>query len=256
MSAALYVYGLTAATDRLADVALGPGLAAQAVTLLPAGPLLAVVSRAPDQPIAGTRRNMLAHTAVLERVLAQIDVLPLRFGTIAPDPVTLHRGILSTVKVLSEALAAVAGRVELGVKATWRDDIAYREILEADPALRHLRDRLQTRPASQTYYERIELGRRVEAALADRRDAESAAILAELEPLAERVAVLKNLDDTMLLHRAFLVRRENEPRFDSAMALLAERFAARLDFRYVGPIPAYNFVTLRADWLLPHAAAA
>lgn len=256
MTAALYIYGLAAATARLDGAALGTGLGGQAVTLLPAGPLLAIVSGAPDQPISGTRRNMLAHTAVLERVLAHGDVLPLRFGTIAPDPVTVHRGILATVKALSEALAAVAGRVELGVKASWRDDIAYREIIEADPPLRHLRDRLQARPASQTYYERIELGRRVEAALTSRRDAESAAILAELEPLAERVAVLKNIDDSMLLHRAFLVRREHEARFDAAMALLAERFGARLEFRYVGPIPAYNFVTLRADWLMPQAAAA
>jgi len=256
MTAAVYIYGLCSVSTPLEGAALGAGLAGQSVTLLPAGPLVAIVSGAPDHPIAGTRRNMLAHTAVLERVLTQVDVLPLRFGTIAPDRVTLHRGILSTAKVLTDALAAVAGRVELGVKATWRDDIAYREILEADPALRHLRDRLQARPVSQTYYERIELGRRVEAALAGRRESESAAILAELEPLAERVAVLKNVDDSMLLNRAFLVRRDAEPRFDAAMAMLAERFGARLDFRYVGPIPAYNFVTLRADWLIPQAAAA
>jgi hypothetical protein len=33
------------------------------------------------------------------------------------------------------------------------------------------------------------------------------------------------------------------------MQHLAERHAARITFRYVGPVPPYNFIQLHADWL-------
>lgn len=246
---ALYVYGIAGAEAPVDPARLGPGLAGGEVIRVVAGRLAALAGPSPAAPVQGTRRNMLAHTAVLERALAAADVLPLRFGTIAPDEATLSRGLAATAGPLLAALADIAGRIELGVKASWRDGIAYREVLEADPALRALRDRLQARPAAETYYERVELGRRVEAALERRRAADTAAILAELEPIAERAEALKTLDDGMVLNRAFLVRRDAEPRFDAAMGRLAERHGARLDFRYVGPVPPYNFVALRADWL-------
>ena len=105
------------------------------------------------------------------------------------------------------------------------------------------------RPPSETYYERIDLGRRVEAALAERRGSEANAILEELLPLAERVAELRLHEDDMIFNRAFLVRRDMEPRFDAALQSLADRFTDRMDFRYVGPVPPFNFVTLQAGWL-------
>ena len=33
------------------------------------------------------------------------------------------------------------------------------------------------------------------------------------------------------------------------MDRLALRFGERVTFRYVGPVPPYNFVEVRADWL-------
>jgi hypothetical protein len=53
----------------------------------------------------------------------------------------------------------------------------------------------------------------------------------------------------MVLNRAFLVPRAAEAAFDAAVARIAERFGDRLEFRYVGPVPPFNFVSLRADWL-------
>jgi hypothetical protein len=191
---------------------------------------------------------LLAHTNVLEQAMAQGTVLPLRFGTVAPHLAALLGCIDANTAMFKNALAAIAGRVELGLKASWQRDQVYDEIVDRDPALRHLRDRLRARPGGETYYERIELGRRVEAALADLRASESAALLADLLPLAERDVALRLHDDSMILNHAFLVPRAAESAFDRAVETLATRHAARLEFRYVGPVPAFNFVTLQAAW--------
>jgi hypothetical protein len=254
MAEPIYVYGIL--PQQGADghhatwsMGIGTGVAGAPVRLIDVGDLAAVVSAATAEPVARTRRNMLTHTSVLERVMPHGTVLPLRFGTVAPDAVALKACVAANHSAFREALHGIEGRVELGLKASWRKDGVLADIIGRDQNLRLMRDRLQTRPAGETYYERIELGRRVEAALAERRAVETAAIMAELLPLAEREAELRAHDEDMVLNRAFLVPRSMEAAFDAAVARVAERFAERLEFRYVGPVPPFNFVALRADWL-------
>lgn len=243
----LYVFGI--AGEDAAAATLGDGFPGRQVRGLAAAGLAALVADAPSDGIDPTRRNMLAHTALLERAMAQATVLPMRFGTIAPDEATLARCLANHAAAFRGALDAIAGRVELGVKASWKEGIVFREIVEQDAALRGLRDRLRTRPQAETYHDRIELGRRVEAALAARRTEEAGAILQALSPLAEAEAGLKEVEESMILNRAFLVPRAQETAFDAAMQDLAATHGARIEFRYVGPVPPYNFVRLRADWL-------
>jgi hypothetical protein len=247
----VYVYGLLRDRDALGPVAdLGEGVAGNAVAVLPAGPLTALISPIAPGQVAQTRRNMIAHTSVLERAIARTDILPVRFGTVAPDSAALVTCVAANAAGFLKALGEIGGHVELGIKASWRDGVVFSEIVAADAELCRLRDRLRSRPSSETYYERVELGRRVEAALIGRRARETAEIIAELSPLAEKEAELRTLDEDMILNRAFLVRRENEAAFDERIQAVAERCADRVNFRYVGPVPPYNFVSLQVGWLV------
>ncbi len=246
---ALYVYGVLPASAQGGSAACGTGVGGGAVRLLNADDLAVLVSDAAAAPVQRTRRNMLAHTAVLEQAMPHATVLPLRFGTVAPDEAALRACIANNRGAFRAALRDIDGRVELGVKASWKPGHVFTHVVDRDPGLRQLRDRLRSRPAGETYYDRIELGRRVEAALAQLRVAEAAAIMAELEPIADREAELKPHDDDMIFNRAFLVRRAAEADFDAAVGRIADRCADRIEFRYVGPVPPFNFVSLQAGWL-------
>jgi hypothetical protein len=243
-----YVYGMVAAEPMLDPASWGTGVGGADIVLRGNGALRALVSRIEPGPVAQTRRNLLAHTALLERVMTQTTVLPVRFGTVAPGEDALNACIATNEAAFRTAMADIDGKVELGVKASWREGVVFAEIVASNAAVARLRNRLRDRPASETYYERVELGRQVEQALVKRRAAEAEAILAELAPLADREAELKTLDDDMVLNRAFLVSRANEPQFDARMRALSESQEARMVFRYIGPVPPYNFVQLRADW--------
>ena len=245
----LYIYGLVDTADLPDQACLGQGVAGGAVQIEGQGAIRALVSHVPPGEVAQTRRNMLSHTAVLERAMVTATVLPMRFGTVVPDLHTLIACIARNAAPFRAAWQSIEGRVELGVKASWRDRVVYNEIIESDAALFRLRNRLRNRPANETYYERVELGRQIEAALTVRRTAEAQAIIAELQPLADRETELRTLDEDMILNRAFLVPRAKEAAFDLKMQQLGERHAARLTFRYVGPVPPYNFIQLHADWL-------
>lgn len=256
---ALYVYGVLAANAQAVGaqaggLGAGTGVGGGAVRLLQEEDLAVLVSDAAAAPVQRTRRNMLAHTAVLEQAMPHATVLPLRFGTVAPGESALRACMAANRAAFRSALRDIDGRVELGVKASWRPGHVFTHVVDRDPALRQLRDRLRSRPAGETYYDRIELGRRVEAALAQLRVSEAAAIMAELEPIADREAELRPHDDDMIFNRAFLVRRNAEPEFDAAVGRIADRCADRIEFRYVGPVPPFNFVSLQAGWLTAPAA--
>jgi hypothetical protein len=199
------------------------------------------------------RRHMLVHAKVLEQVMANTTVLPLRFGTVAPCETALTRCMRRHKSEFVSEMGGIAGRIEVGVKASWREAGIYADILTEDTSLRQMRDRLQTLPANETYYDRIELGRRVETALAERGAACAAMITAALAPLAIRQAELPPQEEGMILNRAFLLQRNQESAFDAAIERIAQSFGESLKLRYVGPVPPFNFVSMYANWLEPIA---
>lgn len=251
----LYVYGLLAADAAAGLKALGTGLTNLPVECVAGHAVAALVSADVPEPIAATRRNMLAHAAVLERIMGATPLLPVRFDTVAPGRATLVACLDGHAATFATGLERIAGRIELGVKASWPEGAMSRDVLQADPALAAWRDRLAARPPAETYYERIEFGRRVEDAIATRRQAIGQEITAALSPLAERSTELRRIEDAVIINHAFLVPSANEPEFDAVVEQLVIRYTERLLFRYVGPVPPYNFVDLRADWLAPRSAA-
>ena len=55
----------------------------------------------------------------------------------------------------------------------------------------------------------------------------------------------KPIGDKMIMNAAFLIQREREAEFDAAVNRVARNFGDRLNFKYTGPWPPYNFVNIR-----------
>src|SRR3954451_16850051 len=74
----VYVYGVVRPG---ANVSAVTGVLGSAVELMPVGHLAALVSRVGGQ-VRAKRRDLLAHSDVLQHAFSQGVVLPLRFGTL------------------------------------------------------------------------------------------------------------------------------------------------------------------------------
>jgi Gas vesicle synthesis protein GvpL/GvpF len=81
------------------------------------GPLMAVVSRHEQAPAEPALGPLLAHERVVEALMAQRAVLPLRFGSRCPDTGSLQAALVERRVALLGALDRVRGRVELAVRA-------------------------------------------------------------------------------------------------------------------------------------------
>jgi hypothetical protein len=211
--------------------------------------LAAVVSNSPVIEYESSRRNMMAHTLVLEEVMREFTILPVRFGTVAPSAKAIQEQVLERrYGELNDLLAEMEGRVELGLRAFWYEGIVFQEIVEESPPICRLRDSLMGRTPEETYYDRIRLGEMIENAMWRKRDEDAEQILARLRPLVYKTRANKVITDRMVLNAAFLVEEARQPEFDVVVERLDEEMGKRLIFKYVGPVPPYNFVNVVVRW--------
>jgi hypothetical protein len=235
--------------DRTFDVA-GPGKGL-AHTVCHKG-LAAVVSDSPVKQYETTRKNTIAHEKVLERVMREFDLLPVRFGTVtnSTSPLEDIKKLLSArFEEFDRLLKDMEGRVELGLKAFWRDEKAvFEEVVAENADIRKLRKSLLGKPPEAIRLEGIRLGEMVKEALDRKRSKEAAGILLPLRLIAQRVRENDTLVDRAIVNAAFLVDRRREQDFDQAIRRLDEEWGNRAAFKYVGPVPPYNFVNIVVNW--------
>ncbi|MCX6054960.1 MAG: GvpL/GvpF family gas vesicle protein [Chloroflexi bacterium] len=211
--------------------------------------LSAVVSDTLLQEYDESRRNMMAHTLVLEEVMQHHAILPVSFGTVAPSvDVIIDQVLKRRYGGLISSFEEVENRIELGLKAFWYEGVVFQEIIEENSNIRSLRDSLKTRQAEETYYDRIRLGELIEAAMEKKREEDSEKILEKLRPLVYKTRANKVITDKMVLNAAFLLDRQREPEFDQTIKSLDAEMQKRIMFKYVGPVPPYNFVNLVIHW--------
>ena len=215
--------------------------------------LAVVVSDSAVGEYESTRTNMLAHEYVEERVMREFTLLPVRFGTLTqnsssaiPDIRTL---LEKRFEEFDKLLADMEGKVELGLKALWKDEKAiFQEILAENAAIRRLRNSLAGKKTAALRYQAVPLGEKVKEALDRKRSGEAARILTPLKRLACRTQQNDVVMDRMVFNTAFLVDQSREGEFDQAVTKLDEEWGHRINFKYTGPNPPWNFVDIIVNW--------
>jgi hypothetical protein len=247
-SQSTYVYGLIRAEDHHPISVRAVGDPDQPVTIISSGRIAALVSTIDQPEIMPTRRQMLAHTKVLEAAMADRPVLPMCFGIIVPSPATLLQVIGPRSQELRALLGQIDGRIEVALKASWNEQFMWREVAAEHPRLAVSGRALMNHGEQQTYYDRIELGRAIGSALEEKRAAARQRLLEVVKPFAVEVKQLAPIDDAMFAHFALLVEKTAEPALYETIVALERSQSSGLTFRYVAPIPPYNFVTVKLDW--------
>ncbi len=245
-----YVYGVVAA-DAVASLTVNsPGIYDKLpVRTVVRDDLAVVVSDAALQEYEQSRRNMVAHSRVLEEVLAQTTVLPMRFGVVAPNEAALATHLLHRqADSMRRWLRELDGMLEVGLRAFWQEGLIFDEVLREEEAIRELRDSLMGKSPDATYYERIKLGEMVEAAVTKRRDRDAERILTTLRPIAHDWRINRTVTDRMVVNAAFLVARERQPEMLAAIDAVDATTEGRMLFKVVQAAPPYNFVTLTVNW--------
>jgi hypothetical protein len=224
--------------------------------------LAAIVSRVPlaefgAEPLrenlndlAWLERVARSHEAVLDAALGQSTIVPLRLCTIYESEQSVREMLEREHDSLAQALDALAGRQEWGVKLIADEDRLAEEARSRSAEAAALEDELGARTGGGAYMLRRRLERHVREAV-DSLGAELAEqVHAELQDRTSHAVVLppqnpelSGHEGRMLLNGAYLVDVERVDGLRELVAELEERhraLGARIEL--TGPWPPYNFL--------------
>lgn len=234
-----YVYGIIAASHPdLPEGLAGVGDPAMPVRVLKEGELAAVVSEAPEG-LRPKRRDLLAHQNVLSEAGAEGSVLPMRFGSVAPDDDTVTSVLAERADHYQERLRTLDGKVEYNVKATHDEEAVLHRVMSDNPDIRSATE-ANRRAGGGSYEQRLRLGEMVVAAVKAREAEDADEVRQALEPAAEAISVGPE-SSGWLANVSFMVERDSAASFLETVDRLRASHP-HLDVRVNGPLPPYSFV--------------
>lgn len=234
-----YLYAITSADHPVdLDGLDGVGRTPQPLRTLTTTALAAVVSDAPDG-LRGKRRDLAAHQAVLERLMRDGAVLPMRFGLVSPDDAQVRDVLEQQRDAYAERLGDLDGCVEYHLKASREEADLLREIVGGSEEIRRLNDLTREEPAA--HDERVALGELVAHEVSAREQSDAADLVARLASQAAG-HVLGQPGEGCFLRTSFLVRRDEADSFARAVEEEAQHRGEAYTLNLHGPLPPYSFV--------------
>ena len=196
------------------------------------------------------KENATRHEAVIGAVLKEFTVLPVGFGCVTGGPEQLREKVLKGhFDELEQLLDQMDGKVELALKAIWKDKrIIRQEILKTDPRIQRRLNKIigaGKMDLSQVIVSSTELGSRLISTIEKIKERQTRILLETLEEKAVDTRLKKVYSPLMIFNAAFLVNRPREEEFDKAVGELDERYGSDVKFIYTGPLAPYSFVNLR-----------
>jgi hypothetical protein len=243
----IYVYCVIEADGPQAFGKIGIGGRGDEVYTIHYKDLAAVVSRTALMVYDPTRENALAHNRVNAVIVEEHDItpVPMSFGTLFKTEDDVVEFLRNTYDALHDVLQKMKGKLEFGLKVNWNREEVLAELEREHEEIRRLKSGIVNNQRSSTYFARMQLGRLVDQALADKSSAYQREIYEALRDAAIASRSSKPIGDKMIMNAAFLVERDKAEDFDRTLQEIEQRYEGRLRFTRTGPWAPYNFVTIR-----------
>lgn len=240
-----YVYGIIQAKEPQTLGKSNLGGPNETVYTVHHGDIAGVVSKTSVFIFDPTRENALAHEHVIESVMKNQTIIPMSFGTVFRTDDDIRQVLKSIYPSLKDVLKQMSGKLEFGLKVTWDREIIIEELKSENDDIHRFHQELTKKHLQSTYFARMQLGRMIDKGLAERASEYVRQIYDGLRGVCVASRDNKPIGDKMIMNAAFLIERDREAEFDAAVNKIAQRFSNRLNFKYTGPWPPYNFVNIR-----------
>ena len=240
-----YVYGVIENDDNPEFGKIGIGGSGEPVYTISHRDLRAIVSNTQEFIFDPTRENVLAHEHVIETVMKQHTIIPMSFGTVFRTDDDIKEVLKSIYASLKDVLRQMEGKEEFGLKVNWDRDKIIDELKRENEDIGNFHRELNKKHLQSTYLARMQLGRMIDKALEERAADYVRDIYEGLRPICVASRDNKPIGDKMIMNAAFLVPKESEAEFEKTLNAIATKFGDRLNFKFTGPWPPYNFVNIR-----------
>ncbi|MBI5235175.1 MAG: GvpL/GvpF family gas vesicle protein [Deltaproteobacteria bacterium] len=187
-------------------------------------------------------RHLIAHQSVMEKVMAEHTIVPIRVGVRLGMAREVESVLESGYGEFSKRLKRFDGKVEADVTASWSDlNLVIKKIAEEDPEIREMKNKVSSLQAKDNLAERIKIGSMIKDALDRERERIRAEVKSALNGLASAAVDHGGADEKVVMSCAFLMEKEGVDAFFSVLDELNGRYQGALNIKCVSPLPPYSF---------------
>jgi len=244
-----YLYCIIESNEDRNFGAIGIGGRGDIVSTIGYEDISAVISSTPMTKYVINRENMISHEIVIEQVMKDYTVLPVRFCTIASSAEELRSLLRKRHSEFKGLLRDMDNKVEMGLKVLWKDmDRTFKEIIEDNKEIKKLKKKSEGKSTKIDNAAKVALGKAVKEVLDKKKADEAWRILNKFKRTYADVKENDLFGDSIFLNAAFLIDRIREKEFDFLVEDLVKKHEDRMTFKYVGPAPPFNFVNIVVKW--------
>lgn len=209
----------------------------------------AVVSDAEVVDYSGMAKDALArlllrHQEVIEKIMAEHTIIPMRLGTFAESDEEVRQILSKGYKTIKDIFERVKNTIEIDVVATVNDFNSFLQELSEQEEIKQLKQSLLTKKGGVTVDDQMRVGVLVKKHLDKKREKYADQVQTALSRIAQDFKAHDLMDDKMVLNMAFLIDLNRQKDFEQEVDKLNNEFEEKLNFRCVGPLPPYSFYTL------------
>jgi len=192
-----------------------------------------------------------AHQGVLQSILANHTIIPLKFCTIYRTENRLQEMLAQHYDDFLHALARLEGRKEWGVKVYCDREALTQKVDESSDKVKMLRAEMTSKSSGMAYFMKKKLEEAVAEEVERIVDEHAQRSHDRLSSHAEDAVInpLQGEEITggreMILNGAYLVAEERRTAFQTELGSLQEEYSGfGFSYEMTGPWPPYNFVTI------------
>ena len=190
-------------------------------------------------------RVLVEHQMVIERIMgAGYSVIPMRLGTFAIDEAEVKDILSKGYGLIKEIIPKISDKIEIDVVCIWSDFTSVIKEAGEEKEIYEYKEKLLSSPKGITVDDQMKIGFMLKKALDEKREKYAFKIQDALKTVSIDSKSHELMDAKMVVNLAFLIDKAKQKEFYAKVEDLNTEFKEKLNFRCVGPLPAYSFFTL------------
>ena len=256
MKNGIYIYGVIATSSIQDFGVIGIGNNATKVWTIGFKDVAAVVSASPfvvynSLAQEKTVKDLVTHQFVIEKVMEQFTIIPLKFGTMVKTEEEVITFLKKGYPLLSGELCKMEGNIELDVVASWELSKVLGMVVRDSDLIQNKQKEIALKGTA-SIEDKVALGQVVEQAVQARKAYYHELMLQTLKEQTIDVCLHDMANDEMIFNAAFLLKKQDEDSFTGLVHTLDQKLEHTVNFRIVGPLPLYSFSTILLESIDPY----
>lgn len=242
-----YVYGIFPGDVQVDSDFTGVGDPPARIKAVRDDDLAAVISTVEMNRPLGTPEDLRAHKSILDDSVAEVPVLPMRFGAVLSNEDAVVTELLqANHDEFAAALRELDGRVQYVVKGRYVEPAVLAEVLSENREAQQLRRDIKGADETASRDARIRLGEIISDAIEVKRGNDTRLLSDRMAGHCVASAARGPSHELDAVHVAVLLEQGRESELEQVVDGLAADWDGRVELSVLGPMAAYDFVITSA----------